>query len=216
MSPLSMSDYTETEIKKHFFRTGNAAAITANFVHLLKTLPSDDAGTGAVGIAMTGYSAKDVPPLDANWSVVVDNVAEIDFLTWTAGGPERIIGWAVGSSATLGTMDWYFYGAMAKDWVKGSIDQGTDTIFIYGHSFSDDDRVFLRDIAGTTGITEAIEYWVVNSTADSIEVSLTQGGAAVVFATGDGSCEVGASQARVVQNGDPVKIPAGDLDVFFD
>lgn len=210
----SMSDYLETQIKTHLFRTGSWTKPAALHVHLLKTLPSDDAGTGAAAITMTGYSPIQRDPLDANWTTTVDNAADLDYGTLTGTG-ERVIGWAIGDSATLGTMNWLVWGAMAKNWVRGSIDAGTDTIYIYGHGFSNGDRVFLRDIQTTTGPDQQTEYYVVGATADSIQISLTSGGAAVSL-TNDGSCEVGESFARDISDGDPVKIAAGALDVFFD
>ena len=83
-----MSDFTEDELVKHFFRTGSAAAASVMAVALLTLAASDaDDGTFAdTGTEVTNagsYARVDRPPLDANWSATAggdgqtDNVAAI-------------------------------------------------------------------------------------------------------------------------------------------
>lgn len=67
--------------------------------------------------------------------------------------------------------------------------QATDDIFRSdAHGLPNDRRVVFYAVAGETlptGLTEGQDYFVVNATTDTFQVSATQGGAAVNF-TGDG------------------------------
>lgn len=67
--------------------------------------------------------------------------------------------------------------------------QATDDIFRSdNHGLPNDRRVVFYAVAGEsvpTGLTEGTDYFVINQTADTFQVSLTQGGAVVNF-TGDG------------------------------
>ncbi len=68
-----------------------------------------------------------------------------------------------------------------------ALDSG-DTIEMVAHGLSNDDRVFLYPLADAlpAGLLITVMYYVVNSTTDDFQVSLTSGGAAVaVTADGD-------------------------------
>ena len=122
MSEMSVA--TEDDLVLHYFRTGDATAVTVMAIALMTTTPveSDDAIflTGGTGVEVTnanGYLRQDEPPLDANWSATAgdgqtDNVAAITFpqaITATWG---TVAGIAMCSSAThnVGTM--YFFTAV--------------------------------------------------------------------------------------------------------
>lgn len=115
-----MSDFTEDELVKHFFRTGNAAAVTVMAVALLTTAADDD--DTAVFTTQTGvevpnagaYARQDRPPLDANWSATAagdgqtDNVAAITFPTAT-GNWGTVTAIALCDNATFDTGNVYFH-----------------------------------------------------------------------------------------------------------
>jgi hypothetical protein len=67
--------------------------------------------------------------------------------------------------------------------------QAADDIFRSdGHGLPNDRRVVFYPSAGEalpTGVTEGADYFVINTTADTFQISLTQGGAAINL-TGDG------------------------------
>lgn len=67
--------------------------------------------------------------------------------------------------------------------------QASDDIFRSdAHGLPNDRRVVFYTVANETlptGLTEGLDYFVINQTADTFQVSTTQGGAAVNF-TGDG------------------------------
>jgi hypothetical protein len=67
--------------------------------------------------------------------------------------------------------------------------QASDDIFRSdGHGLPNDRRVVFYPAAGEalpTGVTEGTDYFVINATTDTFQISLTQGGAAINL-TGDG------------------------------
>jgi len=118
-----MSDYTEDQLVLHFFRTGNATAITVLAHALLTTTPIDgDTGqfTVGTGVEVTNagaYARVDRPPLDANWTATAggdgqtDNAAAITYTTatadWSSGS--NITALAICTSATYDTVQMLFY-----------------------------------------------------------------------------------------------------------
>ena len=118
-----LSDYTEDQLVLHFFRTGNATAITVLAHALLTTTPVDgDTGQFTVdtGVEVTNagaYARVDRAPLDANWSATAggdgqtDNVAAITYTTasadWSAGA--NITALAICTSITFDAVQMLFY-----------------------------------------------------------------------------------------------------------
>lgn len=60
-----------------------------------------------------------------------------------------------------------------------SIDAGTDRVTHVGHTFLNNDPVFLTNLSGGTGLTNNGIYYVRNATANDYQLSTTTGGAAV-------------------------------------
>lgn len=76
--------------------------------------------------------------------------------------------------------------------VAAGVEASTDELLMPGHGFANDETVIVFPTAGASlpaGLTEGTIYYVINSDANSIELSLTQGGSAVNI-TGDGGCMV--------------------------
>ena len=129
-----MSDLVEDQLVLHFFRTGNATAITVMAVALLTTAADDDdtavftTQTGVeVSNAGTAYARVDRPPLDANWTATAggdgqtDNAAAITFAVATASfGTVTAI--ALCSSATYDTGSMYFHTAVDTSKAIGTDD----------------------------------------------------------------------------------------------
>jgi hypothetical protein len=118
-----MSDYTEDQLVLHFFRTGNATAVSVMAVALLTTAADDDdaatfqSGGPETGVEVTNagaYARVDRPPLDANWTATAagdgqtDNAAAITF-TQATGNWGTIQAIALCSSATWNTGNVYFH-----------------------------------------------------------------------------------------------------------
>jgi len=216
---LAKSDYLEEEVMKHVFRTGSFTKPSALWVGLLSALPSDDAGTGLS--LVSGVSAVQRDPLDANWSDPsagtqgeVDNVADLDFGSHS-GADERYIGVVIADADPAGAHNKLYMGPLANNWRGAVVKASTDTLTAPGHGLSNGNRVFLRGSAIPAGLDETVEYFVVGVSGDDFQLSLTQGGAAVNV-TADGAVDVGDSQAQDVSDGNPVKILAGSLDISED
>ena len=126
-----LTDFTEDEIIKHFFRTGDMASVSVMAIALLTTLADDnDSGifTSSTGVevpssnayerandANTGGGASNTTnPLDANWTATAagdgqtDNATAIAFAAAT-GNWGTIVGVGLCSSATHNAGDLYFH-----------------------------------------------------------------------------------------------------------
>lgn len=122
---MTSSDFIEDELIKHFFRTGNIAAISVQAVALLTTIAIDSdsgiftAGTG-VEVAGGGYLRVDHPPLDANWAAsaggdgVTSNIGLITYPKATANwGLPDIEGFALCDNVTVNTGNMLYHSAVA-------------------------------------------------------------------------------------------------------
>lgn len=97
--------------------------------------------------------------------------------------------------------------------------QATGDVFTSpGHGLANDDRVQLRaSVDGNipTGANETTLYHVVGVTADTFQISLTQGGAAVTL-TSDGDVIFIQVTPRIVNGGDTVRFAAGQVSLQLD
>ena len=109
----ALSDFSENELVKHFFRTGSFTKPTALYVALFTVTPTDAGG----GTEVTGgsYAQVDCPPLDANWAATSgtdghsENVADVVFPTPTADWGQ-VVAFAIFSALTAGDM--YLWGPL--------------------------------------------------------------------------------------------------------
>lgn len=216
---LSKSNYLENEILKHLFRTASFTKPTALGIALLKTLPSADDGTGIAELTMGSYARVSRAPLDANWKDPstatqgeVNNTADADWGTLT-GTMERAIGVAIFDATSGGNL--LYYGPLADNFRMFTGKASADELRAVGHGLSNGNRVFLRIANGLAGLSQQTEYFVVGAAADTFQVSLTLGGAAVDI-TSDGFGEVGDSKARDINGGDSIKFVANQLKVNED
>lgn len=91
-------------------------------------------------------------------------------------------------------------------------DGGDDTLDIPNHGFSDNDTVRVFGDNLPTGLSQGTLYYVITSTADTLQLSLTQGGAAINFTT-DGYGQIAKTAYQTIVSGNTVRFAAGDLDV---
>jgi len=76
---------------------------------------------------------------------------------------------------------------ITKTFVSGDVDTGTETITIASHGFVNNDIVYFSnptpaDLPG--GLTQNTKYYIISSTANTFQVSLTSGGSAVNITSG--------------------------------
>jgi hypothetical protein len=125
------SDFVQSEIRKHLFRTGSFTKPSALFVSLHTADPTD-AGTGTeVSATNTNYAREQRDPGDANWAASTatngqtSNVADIEFNAPTAPGSGgvnwgTITHFAIWDAATGGNM--IAYGPLATSRVVNAGD----------------------------------------------------------------------------------------------
>jgi hypothetical protein len=114
-----MSDYLESTLLGHLFRTATFAKPTVVAIALCTAAPND-ASTGATitEVPNSGsYARVTVNPLDANWAAVgagglTSNVAAITFPTAT-GSWGTVTHVAICDSATWGAGNMWLYGTLA-------------------------------------------------------------------------------------------------------
>lgn len=208
------TNYLEDEIIKHIFRTGSFTKPTNLAIGLFKTIPLDD-GTGGVELAMTGYARQGLDPLDANWTATAGGDGETDNASVVSFGPltgatERAIGVGIWDADAGGNL--LYWGALANNWRGFTAADTGDQFRAVAHGLSNDDRVFLRGENLPTGPDHRTEYYIVGAAADTFQVSLTQGGAAVAL-TSNGWGEVGDGDARDIIANDTIRFNANGLKV---
>jgi len=118
----------------------------------------------------------------------ITNTAIIAFPQATAGWGE-IVGIGVWDAASGGNLLRKAY-LISGERYTFSASSGTNTITAPDHDFIDDDVVIVYDLTGSvvpSGLTQGDRYYVVNAATDTLQLSLTQGGAAInITANGAG------------------------------
>jgi len=209
----------EEKIINEIFRTTVSIRPAATYVAALLTLPTDDAMTGVAELGMGVYARQLLAQDGTDWTDPsagtqgeTDNNSEIDFGNLT-GSAERVIGIAIMASISGTTAaDYLFWSALATGWQDFTADGDTEAITCTSHGYSDNDRVFVRGLALPTGYLESVEYYVVSSTTDTVQLSLTEGGGAVTISS-DAGGQIGASNAQLISDGNQLKIAAGALNI---
>lgn len=164
--------------------SGAASGSPITHVSLHSAIPSDvgsneiAGGAPAYARVAIAFAAATGGTKDKDGTAVSFNVPAATTIThlgyWTAITAGTFLGYApINGASTDGV-------ATAKN--------VGDVATSHAHGLVDTDRVQLFTVAGETlpaGLSDTILYFVVGSTADTFQVSLTSGGAAVVL-TGDG------------------------------
>ena len=194
----------------------------ATYIALFTVAPTDaGGGTEVSGGAYARELVNENAGVTPKWNLavasgarfVVDNLNAITFTQATANWG-TVVAFGIFDALTVGNLlYWSLLGTTPINFV--GLNAG-DIIHAPGHGFALDDRVVFMDTGNglPTGITEAtVEYWVIAPTAGNFQVSLTQGGVAVVI-TADGDGTVMESGYRAINNQDTAEFAVGVLDVF--
>jgi len=97
---------------------------------------------------------------------------------------------------------------------KYVVDVAADTIEAPAHGFVNDARITFFGGAAPGGLTEGVHYWVVNATTDDLQVSATQGGAAINL-TSQGDVDTRCSRIRIETFAADGTFTLTDADVDF-
>lgn len=115
-----MSNYLESQIRKHLFRTGSFVKPAVIAVALCTVAPTD-ASTGATLTEppeADGYSRATLNPLDANWSApdatggVTRNQAALDFGSVENNNWDEVTHFAIVDDATVGAGNVLIWGSV--------------------------------------------------------------------------------------------------------
>lgn len=215
-----LSDYWMEKLCKLLSHKANVTA-PDTYVALFTTIPTR-AAVGAVEPSTGGYARIIINPNSGSspkwtapasqptkeWRFANDSAVE-----WTAGADwGQIVGWGIYDALTAGNLVEFdfFTGEFMAAAVLGS----TDTLTSYAHGLVNDDRVCVRVIPGTAlpGGSETVLYYVVNKTTDTLQLSLTSGGAAVAFS--DGEMLISKVTPRTVSTGEIARLGANGLQLF--
>ena len=188
---------------------------TSRKVHLYTRLPTaaDASGVEVSTGVWTNYASV-TSTFNAGSSAnpsATDNAADADFLTAATTGNVILAGFAIRDQLGNGL----YRGTLGGTKQSLSADASTDVLTAASHGFAEGDPVVLEELrsgaALPTGLSEGVVYFVRDKTTHTFKLAATSGGAAIDV-TGAGSGGY-VRLAVIVQNGTPVKILAGDLDV---
>lgn len=201
------------------------------FVALFKVTPAED-GTGGTEVSTvgTGYARATVLNTVGNWPAATlgdptkkTNGAAINYVTaitdWTGPG-ENIVAFAIFDALVAGNC--LYWGELITltsevPFAANAVD--TPTLRAPQNSFANGDTVRLSKLHSNdtlpAPLADRTTYFVVNRTTDTIQLSLTSGGAAIVL-TGDGSGKVGKIAAKPVLAGDTWSFGVGTVTIAED
>jgi len=184
--------------------------LATKFTHV--SLHSGDATAGAN--ELTGGSpayARKAVTWAAAAAGVRDNTAG---LTFDVPAGITVLYGGLWDALTVGNFQGYFgIGSTLRG--VASVEAGTDTLASNGHGLSNDHRVFVFAVTGEaipTGLAAGTLYFVVGSAADTFQLSLTSGGAAVNV-TADGELAFARTVPEVFGSQGTLTIDTGNLDV---
>lgn len=91
-----------------------------------------------------------------------------------------------GNTDTFGDVPKYLQPAVTFDGT--AVATGND-ITLTAHPYENDDELLYTSTAAITGLASGTQYFVVNRTADTIQLAATEGGAAIGLTTGAGATD---------------------------
>lgn len=205
-----LSNFLENEVLDHILGT-TSWAMPTGFWSLHSGHPGE---TGANELSGGSYARQSIAFGAAVAGVASNTALEQWDLTGVTGATIYFLGywdavsggnflWAVPLVGTPAT----FTGANTGD-VNTS----------YGHALVNDDRAYVKAASGSAlpaGYSEDTLYFVVGVTANTFQLSLTQGGAAVAI-TADGEGIAVRVTGQAFTPGNLFQVAIGDLDMALD
>lgn len=215
---MSFINATELSIIDEVFGATTFGADVTLYGMLFTTVPSDD-GTGGVEANYTSYARVSKTNNVTNFPSAnpKQNGTTVDFpaATGAQAGTIKAFGW--NTAAAAGTTR--AIARLMDQVVRCAVGLNTgDLIWAPGHVFVNDVKVVMYAPAGVTlptGLSADTEYFVISQSGNSFQVSLTQGGAAVVI-TVDGAMVIGRSRHTVVNLGDTPSVAVNGWQMELD
>ena len=216
---MSFTDARELALINNEYGAVAAGTRANKFAGLFTTAPADD-GTGGVETTYGGYARQGQTNNTTNFPSAnpKTNATAITFPVATTPSPSKVkaMGWwdAV-SSGNLDSWAWLCDQIIP---IAVGLDTG-DIIYAPGHGWANDTKVIVWAPAGATlpaGLSAGVEYYVISAVAGvSLQLSLTQGGAAVTI-TANGSLSIARSRFTDVNIGDTPSFAIGGFSHTID
>jgi hypothetical protein len=215
---MSLTDARELALINNEYGAVAAGTVATRHSGLFTTAPADS-GSGGTEVTGGNYSRVAVtnnatnfpsanPKLNAN--PITYPQASADWGTIKATG-----WWDAASAGNLLSWAWLCDNIIR---IAVGLNAG-DIIHAPGHAFANDTKVIVWAPQGVTlpgGLVAGQEYYVINAVAgQNLQVSLTQGGAAVAI-TSDGGMTIARSRFTPVMNGDTPSFAAGGFSHEID
>lgn len=215
---MSLIDATELLIVNELFG-GTAFAADVTLFAALFTVVPDDAGAGGTEANYTSYARASVTNNATNFPSANPklNGTAINFppATGAQAGTIKALGWFTASSG--GTLR--VISRLVDTVVPFAVGLNAgDIVWAPGHAFTNDMQVVMWAPAGATlptGYSADTPYFVISVSGNSFQLSLTQGGAAVVI-TVDGAMSIGRSRHTTVNIGDTPSVAVNGFSLTMD
>lgn len=207
--PQGVSTYYEDWILDHMLDGQAFSPVGTVYLSLHTDIPGDAGGSEVTG---GSYARQAITWTPAAAGLLLNNGA-IDFASMPA---ETVTHWGIWDAATNGNFLWWGQLDGTPNTFTGA-DTG-DVCTSLTHGLSDTDRVQLVASPGSAlpaGYAETILYFVISSTTDTFQLSLTSGGAAVVI-TVDGEGIAYKVVPKTTNAGDTFRMTNAGLTVSID
>jgi hypothetical protein len=204
-----------------YFDAGTPSDPANCYAGLLETVTAGEAGT--VGeTAYTGYARVQ---LDGKFAAIAAGLggrsittnAAVTFGQKSDAGTDTMIALGIYDSLTGGNLMAIVY-LDGGDPVPFTALNAGDVFTAVGHPFVDDDRCRLEDIGGAlipTGVTVDATYWIITTSGETFQLSLTQGGGAITLSADGGGMVMPLTPKDVTQDDTP-EFASGAIEIGLD
>lgn len=214
------SSYLEGKVLDHVFGNTAYSAPGTLYVGLYTTLPNN-AGSGGTEVSGGSYARVAVTNNTTNWPnasgndpATKSNGTSITFPAATANWGD-VVGVGIFDASSGGNLlglesfivTPYVFTALASN----------DTLTIPGYTPSNGQTVrLLYAIGGTvpTGLAIETTYYIISSSGNTCQLSLTAGGAAINI-TADGSGLIASYTPKTISNGTTASYAVGALNIYL-
>lgn len=215
---MSFTNARETALLNNEYGASAAGTDATKYAGLFTTVPADD-GTGGVEVTGGSYARVGVTNNLTNFPSANPkvNANPVTFAQASADwGLIKGMGWF--DALTVGNLRSWAW--LCDQIIRMAVGLNTgDIIHAPGHAFANDTKVIVWAPQGVTlpgGLSAGQEYYVINAVAgQNLQVSLTQGGAAVAI-TADGGLVIARSRFTPVMNGDTPSFAASGFSHELD
>lgn len=209
----SKSDFLENALLNHVLGGGDYARPANVFLGLFTVAPTD-AG-GGTEVSGGSYARRSVTNNSTNFPAASGGSKSLavqqDFVQATADWG-TVVAFGLFDAASSGNL--LYWGWLGSDSGKVFTATAADEILrAPGHTLVNNDQVRVMAIPGATlptGLSEGTTYFVVNVSGITLQLSATQGGAAINI-TADGAGLIAKIAPKPVLSGDTASFAAGSL-----